>query len=103
MEKFKKGSREDRIAKMMEMAIPHEEEETPEDEAMESPEQQMMEDKLGIEKHKSWVPGIMGNSYETKTEGDEGVRDMSNEDSSKRPRLFGKNGINIHLHIGSRK
>lgn len=103
MEKFKKGSREDRIAKMMEMAIPQEDEETPEDEAMESPEHQMMEDKLGIEKHKSWVPGIMGNSYEATTEGDEGVRDMSNEDGPKRPSLFGKNGINIHLHLGAKK
>lgn len=103
METFKKGSREERIKQMLEMIAPIEEKETPEDEMNESSELQEMEDKLGVEKHKSWVPGIMGNSYEAATEGDEGVKDMSNEDDHKRPSLFGKNGINIHLHLGAKK
>lgn len=103
MGNIKKGSKEDRMRKMLEMFAPSEEKETPEEEMNESPELQEMEDKLGVEKHKSWVPGIMGNSYNSKIGGDDGVKDMSNEDSPARPRLFGKNGINIHLHLGARK
>jgi len=103
MENIKKGSREDRIKQMLKMYMPEEMSETSGDEANESPEFQKKEEELGIEKHKSWVPGMMGNSYEAETEGDDGVRDLSNEDGPQRPKLFGKNGINIHLHIGSKK
>lgn len=103
MEALKKGSKEDRMKKILEMFSAHEENETPEEEANESPEFQEMEDKLGVEKHKTWVPGVMGNSYNAKIGGDEGIKDMSNEDGHDRPRLFGKSGINIHLHIGAKK
>ncbi len=103
MEKFKKGSKEERMRQMLEIFAPHEENETEEDEENESSEFQKKEEELGIEKHKPWVPGLMGNSYNAETEGDEGVRDMSNEDGPQRPRLFGKGGVSIHLNIGSKK
>lgn len=99
MEPFKKGSKEDRMKKLLEMYLPKEITESKEDEMNESPEFQKKEEELGTEKH--WVPGMMGNSYNAST-GMDGVTDMSNEDGPQRPKLFGKGGMSIHIHMGKK-